>query len=481
MCDVAPDIQHRSAPAAELVPVMKTLKRRWRPAPESHIRKAERTAWTPEHPAPDVVIYLVVWQGLHDGSTWKVRDLADWAGIGRHRAHVLIQEVAADFSTWNDEDEGRGQNGDSEGTARGQAGDKKGQAVGYECGDSSGDGDKRGQRGDSAGTSRGHSRARDPLLTEKGKRKEPLEQQFVPRAGEPPRGQPADLATSDPEDVPDAREPEPPPQDRQTRLDGERLEERRSEPVATDGGAGGGQARTVGDGAGCDASATGHARPAVPAWVPSVKLLGSTSRGVCFDGVVRLLTAILGEPPAARHLASPKYGPGCKVIWLWEKLGYPFWPEFEADLALVIRWAQQSHDDEAERDIRGQGWGGKDRSRDVANLCRLSPPGSSSGADYHTRLVLAQRWAGVQEGSVEPAPPASDHGHNGKNHPDSQAKAQEPILVIPDFVEKQRKEWRQMEWGEVDPETLAQWADEDARQDWNRYLPMNHPSRRAEA
>lgn len=133
----------------------------------------------------------------------------------------------------------------------------------------------------------------------------------------------------------------------------------------------------------------------IPPWIPSAKKLSPTTRHEAYEGCVRLLALLKGSEPSRKRMAAKKYGPGVKVFWLWEQLGRPPWPEFERDQSLIIRWAQKSDDKEAASEIRAEGWrDGKDRSRDVGNLFRLSPPASSSGADWHTRLELAEKWGG---------------------------------------------------------------------------------------
>jgi hypothetical protein len=84
----------------------------WRPCPDSLIVEAARLRWTHEHPAPDLVAYLVAYKALHDGVPVHVRSFADDMGFGRHKAHSIMRQAAEDYAAWND--------GDRSGTARGQ-------------------------------------------------------------------------------------------------------------------------------------------------------------------------------------------------------------------------------------------------------------------------------------------------------------------------------------------------------------------------
>jgi hypothetical protein len=73
---------------------------RWRPAPEAMIRKAQRTTWTKDRPAPEVVVYLAVWQAEEDGAPMVRRDVEEWACWGSTAARRIIQDVRDARNEW---------------------------------------------------------------------------------------------------------------------------------------------------------------------------------------------------------------------------------------------------------------------------------------------------------------------------------------------------------------------------------------------
>jgi len=72
----------------------------WAPGPADLIRQADRTRWTPDNPAPDLVAYLVTWEDIRQGVPTPSRELADRLGWKRHRARKLLERVKSDLADW---------------------------------------------------------------------------------------------------------------------------------------------------------------------------------------------------------------------------------------------------------------------------------------------------------------------------------------------------------------------------------------------
>lgn len=74
------------------------------------------------------------------------------------------------------------------------------------------------------------------------------------------------------------------------------------------------------------------------------------------------------------------------ILGLWRATGKPDAATFGADLTTVIRWARESTDKLAARDIRAEGWeGGTGRHRDLSTLCRQDK--------WSARLEAARAWS----------------------------------------------------------------------------------------
>jgi len=73
------------------------------------------------------------------------------------------------------------------------------------------------------------------------------------------------------------------------------------------------------------------------------------------------------------------------IVALWRREGKPDPLTFRADLLAVIRWARESADKLAARDIRAEGWAdGVDRHDDLSTLTRQDK--------WSVRLDAAKRW-----------------------------------------------------------------------------------------
>lgn len=73
------------------------------------------------------------------------------------------------------------------------------------------------------------------------------------------------------------------------------------------------------------------------------------------------------------------------ILALWRANGKPEPEAFRAELLTVIRWARESPDKLAARDIRAEGWdGGTDRHADLSTLCRQDK--------WSARVDAARAW-----------------------------------------------------------------------------------------
>ena len=90
------------------------------------------------------------------------------------------------------------------------------------------------------------------------------------------------------------------------------------------------------------------------------------------------------------------------VLRLWREMlveGF----EVDAELAglvepvaLIADACQRCGDPIFARDVRGEGWDrGRDRSRNIAAICRLAPKPDSSGATWQERLEVARAWDAI--------------------------------------------------------------------------------------
>lgn len=77
------------------------------------------------------------------------------------------------------------------------------------------------------------------------------------------------------------------------------------------------------------------------------------------------------------------------ILALWRALGKPDPAGFGADLRAVIRWARESADKLAARDIRAEGWeGGTDRHADLSTICRQDK--------WSARVDAARAWSAAE-------------------------------------------------------------------------------------
>lgn len=130
----------------------------------------------------------------------------------------------------------------------------------------------------------------------------------------------------------------------------------------------------------------------LPDWVPSKRDCAGWDRRVLFESVleavgqVRTGGTILGDPEGCKRPVAAKAATDARqVVRFWRSLGQPDPAELARDVALVARWARESPDRLAARDIRGEGWDGAvDRSRSVATL--------TVQLRWADRLAAAQTW-----------------------------------------------------------------------------------------
>jgi hypothetical protein len=75
---------------------------RWVPAPIDLIRASERTRWSSENPAPELVGYLVIRRSLVDdpSDATSERTWAQFLGWSRYQARSTIRRVGADLEAW---------------------------------------------------------------------------------------------------------------------------------------------------------------------------------------------------------------------------------------------------------------------------------------------------------------------------------------------------------------------------------------------
>ncbi len=141
----------------------------------------------------------------------------------------------------------------------------------------------------------------------------------------------------------------------------------------------------------------GRARDPVPKWLrtwlktdgravgrPAIEVLGALGR---------TLEAIRGKPGNVVESA------GRSILRLWREMlaeGISLGDNLEGlvePVALMGAACRLCPDPIFARDVRGEGWeNGRDRSRNIAAICRLAPPSSSSGATWQERLEAARRW-----------------------------------------------------------------------------------------
>ena len=136
--------------------------------------------------------------------------------------------------------------------------------------------------------------------------------------------------------------------------------------------------------------------PRMWAWVPAARDVAPHDRRDVAAMVVRCIEAARGKMPDPDRCGTDA-GP---LLSLWRKLGKPAPEAFATEFRGVAEWAAMSRDSGAARDIRAEGWdGGKDRSRDIATLCRQDRWGDRSTA--------AQAWEDAGRAEAKPAAQAA--------------------------------------------------------------------------
>jgi hypothetical protein len=138
-----------------------------------------------------------------------------------------------------------------------------------------------------------------------------------------------------------------------------------------------------------------HAQSNGPAWL--VKMRKQTPRPprqYTNDRVMHMLVVSVREIRQSNRVPSTTSPAAYRPVWrLWQAMGFPAPMEMEAAIELLASAARQCPDPVFSRDIRAEGWKeGKDRSRNVASVCRLEPKEGSSGADWTQRMETAQDW-----------------------------------------------------------------------------------------
>jgi len=125
------------------------------------------------------------------------------------------------------------------------------------------------------------------------------------------------------------------------------------------------------------------------------KTLNKTPEEVC-NYVADLIELVTGERPSPKQTKTS----GGQLMGLWADIGRPELEKFKNQIRGVARWARESPDPLAKRDIQAEGWnGGVNRSRSVATL--------TTRKKWDERLAAARDWAGhgrktATEASMEP-------------------------------------------------------------------------------
>jgi hypothetical protein len=81
--------------------------KQWQPAPKDMVLELMKTRWSPENPAPEVVVHLWMWHLLESGGTVTVRDLMDYAGWKKWRAHQFQRDALSFRNDWTSHDSGQ--------------------------------------------------------------------------------------------------------------------------------------------------------------------------------------------------------------------------------------------------------------------------------------------------------------------------------------------------------------------------------------
>lgn len=165
----------------------------------------------------------------------------------------------------------------------------------------------------------------------------------------------------------------------------------------------------------------------LPAWLVAVKGLPRGSKPRFLDLLVKAHTMVFddivdgkrvpGKPPDTSTLKTFS-GP---VVSLWRARGWPDVETFGRDLLLLVDAAKRCPDQLFSNDIRWEGTGKKDRSRDIGTICVHER--------FDVRIDAARRWK--RDGAPSAVPQA-----NG-NHP----AAVSPFDVVIQTANAARWHW----------------------------------------
>jgi hypothetical protein len=145
---------------------------------------------------------------------------------------------------------------------------------------------------------------------------------------------------------------------------------------------------------------TARERDAVPRWFrvwlsrDGRELRGRVKAPEALAAVARCVSAIRPREVEADRLVESAARP---VLRLWRELlveGEAESLDALVDVVEVLADACRNCPDPLfARDVRGEGWeNARDRSQNVAAVCRLSPPPTSQGATWQERLAAARDW-----------------------------------------------------------------------------------------
>lgn len=123
-------------------------------------------------------------------------------------------------------------------------------------------------------------------------------------------------------------------------------------------------------------------QPKLPGWLVSAKV-GQTDKAELHEAILDILEAVKGERPTKRYSTA---GKACLDFYRQVREDYDDDPiAWAMDVCMVVKWAQQSTDKQASKDIRAEGWAdGTDRSRDIGTLLRRER--------WADRRSMAIRW-----------------------------------------------------------------------------------------
>jgi len=74
--------------------------KQWHPAPRVMIDDELMRRWTPENPAPDLVVHMVLMAKIHSGDAWGVGKLMRFSGLSKHYARQAISRAEQWVAEW---------------------------------------------------------------------------------------------------------------------------------------------------------------------------------------------------------------------------------------------------------------------------------------------------------------------------------------------------------------------------------------------